>query len=199
MSGCAGSSTDGLAVSPLVSPRNSPVRKSRFFQVFRRPGPDGSSARQDWVHEHAETGKPLAAYRLFGWRGSLGVCNPRPQGGARPGKCQRWNGPAGFFGKVGHKLSAIGLRYRTACSVCPTCSTCSICSVCTTCSACSVCPACSACPVSFSCHRFCSPPFGAGVGAASGRPANHGSSLLHIPSPPGLSRLPLTLPWVPAG
>jgi hypothetical protein len=47
--------------------------------------------------------------------------------------------------------------------------------------------------------RLTSPPFGAGVGAASGRPANHGSSLPHIPSPPGLSRLPLTLPWVPAG
>jgi hypothetical protein len=47
--------------------------------------------------------------------------------------------------------------------------------------------------------RFSLPPFGAGVGAASGRPANHGSFLPHIPSPPGLSRLPLTLPWVPAG
>jgi hypothetical protein len=47
--------------------------------------------------------------------------------------------------------------------------------------------------------RFCSPPFGAGVGAASGRPANHGSSLQHTPSPPGFSRLLLTLPCVPAG
>ena len=47
--------------------------------------------------------------------------------------------------------------------------------------------------------RFCSPPYGAGVGAAFGRPANHGSSLQHTPSPPGFSRLPLTLPWVPAG
>jgi len=46
---------------------------------------------------------------------------------------------------------------------------------------------------------FCSPPFGAGAGEVPGRPANHGSSLQYTPSPPGLSRLPLTLPWVPAG
>ena len=47
--------------------------------------------------------------------------------------------------------------------------------------------------------RFCLLPFGAGIGAVPGRPANHGSSLQHTPSPPGLSRLPLTLPCVPAG
>jgi len=46
--------------------------------------------------------------------------------------------------------------------------------------------------------RFCSQPFGARVGAASGRPANHGSPLQLLPAPPGLSRLLLTLPWVPA-
>jgi hypothetical protein len=47
--------------------------------------------------------------------------------------------------------------------------------------------------------RFHAPHFGAVVGAVSGRPANHGSSLQHPPSPPGVTRLPLTLPWVPAG
>jgi hypothetical protein len=47
--------------------------------------------------------------------------------------------------------------------------------------------------------RFSLPPFGAGAGAASGRLANHTSPLQLLPAPPGLSRLPLTLPWVPAG
>jgi hypothetical protein len=47
--------------------------------------------------------------------------------------------------------------------------------------------------------RLNASPFWAGVGVAPGRPANHGSSLPHIPSPPGISRFPLTLPWVPAG
>ncbi len=47
--------------------------------------------------------------------------------------------------------------------------------------------------------RHASPPFGAGLGEASGRPANHGFSLPHLPSPPGLARLHPTLPRVPAG
>lgn len=34
MSACAGSLTDGFAVSPLVSPRIYPARRRRFFQVF---------------------------------------------------------------------------------------------------------------------------------------------------------------------
>jgi len=39
------------------------------IQAFSRPGPDGSRARQDWVHEHAETGKPLNPdnRRLLDW------------------------------------------------------------------------------------------------------------------------------------
>ena len=48
-------------------------------------------------------------------------------------------------------------------------------------------------------HRLTSPPFGAGPGAATGTPANHGSSLPHIPSPSGLARFHPTLPQVPAG
>jgi hypothetical protein len=47
--------------------------------------------------------------------------------------------------------------------------------------------------------RLSSPPFGAGLGAATGTPANHGSSLPHIPSPSGLACLHPTLPRVPAG
>ena len=34
----------------------------------------------------------------------------------RPCNRQGWNGPAGFIGKVGHKLSAIGSPHHTACS-----------------------------------------------------------------------------------
>jgi hypothetical protein len=47
--------------------------------------------------------------------------------------------------------------------------------------------------------RHGSPPFGAGPGGATGRPANHGFSLPHIPSPSGFARLHPTLPRVPAG
>jgi hypothetical protein len=47
--------------------------------------------------------------------------------------------------------------------------------------------------------RHGSPPFGSGRGAATGTPATHGSSLPHIPSPPGPARFHLSLPWVPAG
>src|ERR1035437_1574891 len=47
--------------------------------------------------------------------------------------------------------------------------------------------------------RHGSPPFGAGLGATAGRPANHGFSLPHIPFPSGLARFHPTLPWVPAG
>ena len=44
-----------------------------------------------------------------------------------------------------------------------------------------------------------SPPFAAGRSRATGTPANHGSSLPHIPSPSGLAPLYPTLPRVPAG
>jgi hypothetical protein len=47
--------------------------------------------------------------------------------------------------------------------------------------------------------RHGSPPLGASHGEAAGRPANHGFSLPHIPSPSGLARLHPTLPRVPAG
>ena len=43
------------------------------------------------------------------------------------------------------------------------------------------------------------PPLGAGSGAETGTPANHGSSLPHIPDPSGLAPLHRTLPQVPAG
>ncbi len=47
--------------------------------------------------------------------------------------------------------------------------------------------------------RLGSPPSRAGLGAETGTPASHGSSLPHIPHPSGLARLHPTLPQVPAG
>jgi hypothetical protein len=76
------------------------------------------------VHEHAETGKPLhpsdndrspgcaapwVVCTLHQARGSAGAFQLCSDHGARSGTRQRWNGPAGHSGKVGHKLSAIGL------------------------------------------------------------------------------------------
>jgi hypothetical protein len=79
------------------------------------------------VHEHAETGRPLAALKLHGTQGRIGADLARPFGVARPCDCQGWNGPAidtefAVDSKVGHKLSAIGLPYhavRSVCSACP--------------------------------------------------------------------------------
>ena len=47
--------------------------------------------------------------------------------------------------------------------------------------------------------RHGSPPSRASLGAETGTPANHGSSLPHIPIPSGHARLHRTLPRVPAG
>jgi hypothetical protein len=81
------------------------------------------------VHEHAETGKPLAAYKLHQALGGFGILFTQPRYARRLFIRQRWNGPAGISGKVppqrrrpvagdpgkvGHKLSAIGLPYRKA-------------------------------------------------------------------------------------
>ena len=64
------------------------------------------------VHEHAETGKPLAAYKLhFAFSGRRIFFYPPPRAVCTFNR-KRWNGPAGNPGKVGHKLSAIGFPYR---------------------------------------------------------------------------------------
>ena len=47
--------------------------------------------------------------------------------------------------------------------------------------------------------RLGSPPSRASFGAETSTPANHGSSLPHIPIPSGLARLHQALPRVPAG
>ena len=79
------------------------------------------------VHEHAETGRPKAALKLHGMRGRIGADIAHSPGNVRPCDCQGWNGPAGDSGfasdgKVGHKLSAIGLPHyavRSVCTACP--------------------------------------------------------------------------------
>jgi hypothetical protein len=125
-----------LRFTSCVAPELSGTQENKF-QSLSRPGPDGSRARQDWVHEHAETGKPLAAYKLHGTRGpqpticagwgakrkSIGPSMPRSVRAARPCTRQGWNGPAAgnrlvASGLVGHKLSAIGSLHHSACSAC---------------------------------------------------------------------------------
>ena len=76
------------------------------------------------VHEHAETGQPLAAYKLHRTHGRIGKSNPRFHRATLLCKRQWWNGPAGISGKVGHKISANGLPYRTTYSVCTACLVC---------------------------------------------------------------------------
>jgi hypothetical protein len=76
------------------------------------------------VHEHAETGKPvhpsdeylslgapvpLAAYKLHGTHGRIRENSSRSNRAKGLCRRQRWNGPAGFLGAVGHKISANGL------------------------------------------------------------------------------------------
>jgi len=90
------------------------------------------------VHELAETGKPLAAYKLHGTRGgirsprrrvfvagveSFGAIGPLSYRAAGPCARHGWNGPAAgnrqvAGGLVGHKLSAIGSPLRAASSAC---------------------------------------------------------------------------------
>jgi hypothetical protein len=72
------------------------------------------------VHEHAETGKPLAAH-VHGIPSRFSPPMARPARGFRPRLRLGWNGPAQgdrpiVCGTVGHKLSAIGSPHQTACS-----------------------------------------------------------------------------------
>jgi hypothetical protein len=72
------------------------------------------------VHEHAETGKPLAAH-VHGIRSRFSPSMAPPARGFRPGRRLGWNGPAAadlpiVRCTVGHNLSAIGSPHQTACS-----------------------------------------------------------------------------------
>ena len=75
-------------------------------------------ARQDWVYEYAETGRPLAARSLQATRAEFGKQIPL-FAGARILCKSRWsNGPAGRSGPDGHKLSVIGSPQPAARSAC---------------------------------------------------------------------------------
>ena len=177
MSACAGSSTErGFGKFTSCVPPEQSGPQEQFFSRFRRPGPDGSRARQERVHEHAETGKPLAAYKVCtGTRSeALAECGIA-RSSARHGIVQIASGgtaPPGFPAWLATKSLQSGYRIVQL--------------------------------VRFvqmvgQYLRRGSPPFRAGRGAETGTPAIHGSSLPHIPSPSGLARLHPTLPRVPAG
>ena len=74
-----------------------------------------------WVYERAETGRPLAACEVHGTRGNSGADRSRSRQARASCIRQRWNGPIGTAGLVGHKISALGLPPRkasaTGCSV----------------------------------------------------------------------------------
>jgi len=132
MCGCAGSSTkpDNKFVS--CTPRNRPDCMRSFSKWYF-----AGQVRMDLelgrtrVHEHTETGKPLAAHNLHAAPRSAWGLKPRPLRAVRPCKRHGWNGPTGYFGffpphrqnsvnwghgVVGHKLSAIGSPERQAVS-----------------------------------------------------------------------------------
>src|SRR5271166_2703623 len=74
--------------------------------------------RQDWVHEHAETGKPPAPDKLPGARGRMGPEGFLSQCAVRPGGRGWRNGPALVdpvvdLGMDGHKISAQGSDNKT--------------------------------------------------------------------------------------
>ncbi len=123
MSACAGSSTDasrsirlrcrskGLALVRLWSDRRIARNRKRSVLKHFAGMVLMDRARQDWVHEYAETGTPFAARTLQGARGQFGRQSPLFPGAKPPCNYRRSNGPAGYFhfaGIGGHKLSAIG-------------------------------------------------------------------------------------------
>ena len=135
MSACAGSLIDASRSSLIevssqrfgswFSPKRSGICSWGLFQAAREEFSKHFAgmvpmdrARQDWVYEYAETGRPLAARSLQGSRGEFGRQIPR-FAGARILCKSRWsNGPAGKSGPDGHKLSVIGSPQPAARSAC---------------------------------------------------------------------------------
>jgi hypothetical protein len=198
MSACAGSSTDGFAVPPLALPEDS-GRKCKFYQVFRRPGPmDRAPGRIGFMSTQRRENR---------WRyidcsdvaEVLGFAIPDPKaervrtnanGGTAPPGISASFHPSdedlspGVLEQLATNSLQLGYGIVQLAQFAQLCCFVQIVQL-----------------VLFvrSGLRFRVPPFGAGVGAASGSPANHGSSLRHIPFPPGLSRFHPALPRVPAG
>ncbi len=81
-------------------------------------------ARQDWVHEYAETRmpdspEPQPANSLHGTGTMVWAQKLHSRAAVRPCTRRRWNGPAEFLGRSGRSRSAIGspqYSTRSACS-----------------------------------------------------------------------------------
>jgi hypothetical protein len=180
MSACAGSSTDGLAASPLVSPGTVRPARARFFRYFagqvqmdRAPGRIGFMSTQ----------RREIRWRRIRCAGRWGQTFLSPiaqrasaiaSGGTAPPDYPAWFATnslqSGFrIVQLDRLVQLLFVRFVQLVLLVRLVL------------------------------RHGSPPFGAGPGDAAGRPANHGFSLPHIPSPSGLARLHPTLPWVPAG
>jgi hypothetical protein len=91
--------------SPLASAPQGSERKEIEFQAFtaclhfgatRKPARSGwiSSPAGQRVHEHAETGKPQAAFKLHGARRRIEAYLASFPGVVRPCLRRGWNGPA---------------------------------------------------------------------------------------------------------
>jgi hypothetical protein len=135
MSACAGSLIDASRSSLIevssqrfgswFSPKRSGICSWGLFQAAREEFSKHFAgmvpmdrARQDWVYEYAETGSTLAARSLQATRGEFGRQIPLFAGARTFCKSRGSNGPAGWSGPDGHKLSVIGLPQPAARSAC---------------------------------------------------------------------------------
>ncbi len=190
MSGCAGSSTDGLAVYLLCLPGTVRSARERFFKVYaglvpldRAPGRIGfmSTQRRENRWRYID---------CSGCAEVLGIAIPVPKTGRVRANARGGTAPPESSARLATISLQSGFRILQLVQFVQFVQRVLLVQIVQL--------------VQFfqfvrSGLRRCTLPFGASVGAASGRPANYGFSLPRIPSPPGFSRLPLTLPWVPAG
>ena len=159
------------------------VRPARagFFKYFAGQVPMDRAPGRTRVHEHAETGKPLAAYKLHGTRRRIrekSLAGPI----ARHGRANASGGTAPPRIPVctpATKTCRRGSRHGWPQTLCNWVT------------------------VSYSlfCKNFAAArrPQGPASARQPAHQRTHGSSLPHIPSPSGLARLHPTLPQVPAG
>ena len=187
MSGCAGSSTDGLAVAPLVLPGKVRSARAGFFKYFagqvrmdRRPGRIGFMSTQRRENRWRQIGCLNGAEVLgFGFPDpKAGRVRANANGGTAPPIF-----PASFHPSdedlspgTPERLATNSLQsgYRIVKLV----------------------------QFVLNVRRVVlqvSPPFGAGLGPATGMPTTHGLPPPHLPSPSGLAHLHPALPQVPAG
>jgi hypothetical protein len=193
MSGCAGSSTDGFAVYLLCLPGRFRSARAGFFKYFagqvrmdRAPGRIGFMSTQRRENRWRHIGCPEGAE-------VLGMAIPDPKAGRVRANASGGTAPPDLPARLATNSLQSGYGIVQLVQLVQFVQLVCLVQIVELVQLAQF--------VQFvrSDLRFSSPPFGAGVGAASGRPANHGSSLPHTPSPPGLSRLLLTLPCVPAG